>query len=139
LPGDKGSWAHELDPIMAVTVLRLTSQPFATPLNKAEDGKHIFLQVDGEQARSFEVLEAQTGRPRSEGIFVTNRGQTDADDMLEGYAVRKGASADGVAGIKPIQMVLKAFGQLRPSYADRFLHQLGQHSSRIGVDYVNSF
>ena len=137
-PRGAGAWVHDLDPIMAVTVLRLSSQPFATPLKKAEEGKHIFLQVAGEPPRSFEVLDAKSSQPRSEGIFVMNRGQTNDVDVLDGYVVRKLEAADGSTSVKTVPVKLKAVGQLRPSYADRFLHQLGQHSSRIGVDFVNS-
>ena len=137
-PRGEGAWVHDLDPIMAVTVLRLSEQQYATPLKKAEEGKHIFLQISGEPPRSFEVLDAKGGHPRSEGIFVVNRGQTDAENMLDGYVVRRQVSETGATGVKTILVKLKAVGQLRPSYADRFLHQLGQHSSRIGVDFVNS-
>ncbi len=137
-PRGEGAWTHDLDPIMAVTVLRLSSQQYAMPLRKAEEGKHIFLRVPGESPRSFEVLDAKSGQPRSEGIFVTNRGQTDNEDMLDGYVVRKQEATDGSTNVKTVHVRIKAIGQLRPSYADRFLHQLGQHSSRIGVDFVNS-
>jgi hypothetical protein len=30
----------------------------------------------------------------------------------------------------------RVIAQLRNEYADRFLHQTGHHSSRIGVDFV---
>lgn len=136
-PRGQGTWTHDLDPIMAVTILRLNPQAFSTPLKNAEEGKHIFLRVAGEDPRSFEVLDAQTGHPRSEGIFVTNRGLTEQNGYLDGYVVRKQEIAPGQIDVVTVRIRLRAVGQLRPSYADRFLHQLGQHSSRIGVDFVN--
>ena len=138
-PRGQGGWTHDLDPIMAVTILRLNTCKYASSLRNAEEGKHIFLEVTGESPRSFEVLDPQTGHPRSEGIFVKDRGQTDANSLLDGYVVRRQEAAQGHTDLATVRIKLRAVGQLRPSYADRFLHQLGQHSSRIGVDFVKSF
>jgi hypothetical protein len=222
-PTGSGAWTHDLDPLMAVTVLRLEPQKnFQTSLANASNGKHIFLIVDGEP-RSFEVVDAKTGHPNSEVIFVADRGLTNAQSIVEAYFIRRGAISDAgtvstpttstetsagataiiacltVAEAVPPQntgnsidpagvpskdssldpkitessmiaaepakqsaieseinnaiqiskksnqpiiittMKLKAIAQLRPSYADRFLHQQGHNSSRIGVDFVNSF
>jgi hypothetical protein len=223
-PKGKGAWTHDLDPLMAVTVLRLEPEKnFQTPLADASNGKHIFLIVDGEPM-SFEVVDAKTGHPNSEVIFVADRGMTNTKSIIEAYFIRrrtiseagtastattptgtrpssaaiiasspiaessppKGAgdsidlkrvstnissveqniatssviaaepakkgeisepaldAATGVSEeshqpliITSVKMI--AIAQLRPSYADRFLHQQGHNSSRIGVDFVNSF
>jgi hypothetical protein len=227
-PRGSGAWTHDLDPLMAVNVLRLEPQKnFHASLVNADKGKHIFLIVDGEPM-SFEVVDALTGHPNSEVIFVANRGMTDSDASVEAFFIRKrptsqpqtepvstplpatsGAPASSAAAIigpskadqaplsqttigltnqaevpetkaavEPKELTssagsaaqtertsdpllhitagpevmketeqpliistvkLRAIAQLRPSYADRFLHQLGHHSSRIGVDFVNSF
>ena len=213
-PKGEGAWVHDLDPVMAVTVLRLEPlKKFQTPLGKAIEGKHIFLIVDGTPT-SFQVIDGSTGHPKSEIMFVSHRGVTDADNCVQAFFIRRRAalepvvtstanprvpndlevahaeSADAVmpaataaplasteiiestvivtnakteiikAGLGaptseigsdvPVQeenvdplaittVRLQAVAQLRPSYADRFLHHLGQHSSRIGVDFVNSF
>jgi hypothetical protein len=223
-PTGSGAWTHDLDPLMAVTVLRLEPQKnFQTPLANASNGKHIFLIVDGEPM-SFEVVDAKTGHPNSEVIFVADRGMTNAKSIVDAYFIRRrtiletgtastaatptgtwtgamaimtsSAAAEAppsqnpqdstdLAGVSPnnvsvepkisvssvpvteaaqqaeiseseineaIQVSkendqpliittvkLKAIAQLRPSYADRFLHQQGHNSSRIGVDFVNSF
>lgn len=223
-PTGSGAWTHDLDPLMAVTVLRLEPQKnFQTSLVNASNGKHIFLIVDGEP-KSFEVVDAKTGHPNSEVIFVADRGLTNAQSVVEAYFIRRGTISDAEAGSTPtistdtsagtpaitapatvaaavpaqdpdgsidqtgvspkclslgptitesslIEAVptrqtgiakpeindavqisekrdqpliittakLKAIAQLRPSYADRFLHQQGHNSSRIGVDFVNSF
>ena len=230
-PRGSGAWTHDLDPLMAVNVIRLEPQKnFHTSLVNADKGKHIFLIVDGEPM-SFEVVDALTGHPNSEVIFVANRGMTDSDASVEAFFIRKRAASEPPAtgtasaplqatSIAPAAAVtaiiepptidkaplsqttidstnqaelpstgaaampeettpsavaaeptrhvetsepqllntvgdgakneiepplvistvkLKAIAQLRPSYADRFLHQLGHHSSRIGVDFVNSF
>lgn len=185
-PRGSGGWTHDLDPLMAVTVLRLERQArFQTSLKHAEQGKHIFLSVQG-QPTSFEVVNVTTGHPNSEVMFVENRGLTETDGSLNAYFIRKSAdeipktieeaqevevaletrevalpvaqALDALETALPNELSvqpaeafgpkgqlvftpvkLQAVGQLRPSYADRFLHQLGHHSSRIGVDFVNSY
>lgn len=185
-PRGSGAWTHDLDPLMAVTVLRLERQAkFRSPLENAEQGKHIFLMVEGEPV-SLEVVNVTTGHPNSEVMFVENRGLTKEDGRLSAYFIRRSADGDlrrieeaqetaaapetlerettaalAPAVSEPIPsdtviieggevidpkaplmittVKLQAVGQLRASYADRFLHQLGHHNSRIGVDFVNSY
>jgi hypothetical protein len=185
-PRGSGAWTHDLDPLMSVTVLRLERQAnFRSSLDKAEQGKHIFLLVDG-QPVSFEVVNVKTGHPNSEVMFVENRGLTKDDGSLHAYFIRRSPDAnselveegqspavapdtaeidesntlapdipeqvsperailqggEAIISKAPLMITtvkLQAVGQLRASYADRFLHQLGHHSSRIGVDFVNSY
>jgi len=137
-PKDEMSWTHDIDPALAVTILRLEKVQFSAPLKKAEDGKHVFINVDGVEM-AFAAIRHDTGHPRSEVLFVQNRGITDDRGMFHAYLMRQVTLQEGGEKNLSLKAVrFQAVSQLRPSYADRLLHQVGHHNSRIGVDFINS-
>ena len=113
------------------------------------------LMAAGEAVRQPEEPTPSNGAPKpvpSSGIEETRPGHVEMPtDVVAGTIEvsktvptemplgQKAEQAEETSTLAITTVRLQAVGQLRESYADRFLHQLGHHSSRIGVDFVNSF
>lgn len=122
------TWHSEIHPSLPMQALRLEeATSLEAALAKATEAKHIFIQVDGRTV-ALRVLEQGSSQPRPEMLILRDAGRLDVQQTFKAFAIVKGP-----------EFRLKTFriiAQLRNEYADRLLHQTGQHVSRIGVDFV---
>lgn len=122
------TWHSDIYPSLPIQALRLEeATSLDSALDKATDAKHIFVQVD-RQTVALRVLDPKSAQPRPEMLILHECGRIEEDNTFKAHAIVKGP-----------ELQLKTFriiAQLRNEYADRFLHQTGQHVSRIGVDFV---
>jgi hypothetical protein len=129
----QSTWQHELHPCLPMFALRLKSAGAHGALTEAHDGRSIFIR-DGQEISVLHVVDANTKLPVPVMFMASNEGRTD-EGIFAAHAVMVTAE-DTVA---TPQFTLKRFvavAQLRHEYADRLLQLTGQHTSRIGVDFV---
>jgi hypothetical protein len=134
---DESTWKFDLDPAIAVTALRLQREEFASPLRHAEEGRHVFVCVSGEPL-SFCAIRGDVGQPRTETLFVEERGKTGENGRFTAKLIRQLKQEGVPLSLEFAAVRFEAVAQLRASYADRLLLLAGYHNSRIGVDFVNS-
>ena len=127
---DEFSYNHSLFPLIPMTALRLQSTGKAS-LDTATQGRTIFVK-HGDIQRCFHAFNPDTHQPRS-AMFMLSTTPVQ-DHKFEAYAL-------AINDAKEATTTKKTFvigGQLRSDYASRLLQQVGHHSSRIGVDFVDS-
>jgi len=128
-----GTWQRDLHPSLPMLALRLeVTKKMSVALNEATQGKHIFVRGPNGVV-ALRVLDAIAGHPRPETLILQDEGRVDADQKFRAYAIVKGAAGEPALDARTFRVI----AQLRSEYADRFLHQTGHHTSRIGVDFVS--
>jgi len=140
-PNDKLSWEADLFPLSPITALRLFPERGANidiALQNATRGTHIFMEVGGERL-ILGVLHEHTHQPRPELFIGSGVLKEDAGKLL--FSAARISKDDNDQEPRPVLKMseFEVVCQLRSSYADRLITQTGQHSSRIGVDYVNAY
>ena len=130
LAKDVLSWSHALAPFKPMTALRL--EFVRNPnLEHATHGRTIFVNYKN-KSLCFHAFQSDTHQPRP-ATFLLGDCSPDEDGRFTASALKADEN-------KTLTVASKTFvvgGQLRPDYASRLLQQVGNHSSRIGVDYVN--
>jgi hypothetical protein len=139
-PNDKLTWEADLFPLSPITALRLFPERGANrdiALQNATRGTHIFMEVGGERLM-LGVLHEHTRQPRPELFIGPGLLKKDAGKLL--FSAARISKEDNGGEPRPVLKMaeFEVVGQLRSAYADRLITQTGQHSSRIGVDYVNA-
>ena len=154
-PTDKESWEAKLFPNFPLIALRLQlveGRALDEALSHATSGRLLFVQVDHKRV-ALRLANEIARQPRPEIFIVTRMDLQKGQRKFHACRIEK-ARANRNAGLEPgsnneqiawqaefpslVPYEFEAIAQLRPSYADRVLTQTGQHSSRIGVDFVNS-
>jgi hypothetical protein len=125
------TWQSDLYPALPMLALRLKVTKTEDALAKATQAKHIFV-AGPEGLVALRVLELESGQPRPEMLILHDAGRIDENHIFKAYTVVKGSSDNPELQLN----TYRAIAQLRNEYADRFLHQTGHHTSRIGVDFV---
>jgi hypothetical protein len=139
-----GSWESRIHPAHPIIAIRgQLFNPSDKYLGTAEQGRCVFLNVDGKQ-KALELIGEKSSVPILEWFFLENMGKIDHDGMVEAVQVERpialteqspGGPTAPALGTKPLK--LRILGQIRAIYASRILQYAGQHLSRIGVDFVN--
>jgi hypothetical protein len=138
MPSPFQTWARALHPLRAMVAVRLQPVKLNQALKSAEQGRHAFL-TDGKPL-AFSVVDEQTGQPVYEFFFAENAAVWREDELgLKSFSAGriKNMSKEPYTP----ELVKEKFvivGQLRPSYATRILHLMGQHLSRVGLDFVSA-
>ena len=127
---DKHSWSYSLDPIKPMMAIRLISTN-DKQLAKATQGRLVFLRHKG-NPKCFFAVDPDSGQPRPAMFLLSGEPPRDGkfQASMSSYAKDKRS---------PIltERTYIVVGQLRPNYASRLLQQVGNHHSRIGVDFVD--
>ena len=134
-PSDIKSWQRDLHPIRPMMALRLESITVSAALKDAEHGKALFVKFDGKR-QAFRMCEGNTSQPRPELFLLVNEGRVSEES---GRRIFTGNRIIVTADSKILSLKDDAFSavaQLRDSYGGRLLQQTGNHTSRIGVDFV---
>ena len=121
---------HSLAPHIPMTALRLEpGKPES--MTTATQGRSVFVNY-GDKQKYFHAFNTLTYQPRSAYFMLTGAAPTQ-DHEFDAYALT--ISSDKTISFTPKRFT--AVAQLRPDYASRLLQQVGHHSSRIGVDFVD--
>jgi len=138
IPGRDQHWPLAIHPLRPMIAARLRREDnHERILKEAHNGRHVFLR--GAESLGFAVGYGSGYQPSFEMFFVENatRIYTDAAGrtLFKGSRVVLGAqAAEGESHFEAGEYVV--IGQLRPTYATKVLQMVGQHLSRIGLDFV---
>ena len=137
-PNDSQFWTKALFPLRAFACVRLRKlDEIKSALNEAENGQNIFLEIDGIPT-SFCLVDSATKQPSYEILFPLNQGRVDPASGTPRFEAFRLLPAGEEGGEKRdmTSFNFEVVGQLRHQYASRFLQMVGNHTSRIGVDFV---
>ena len=140
-PSDKQSWEAEIHPNVPVVALRLlpeTGKLMEHGLENATQCRHLFVSSEG-QRFSLAIASEAARQPRPETFVLSEPVAIDAEtNRFKASRIKRilpeGSDREVLAMIEEEFTVV---AQLRPSYADRLLTQTGNHTTRIGVDFVS--
>lgn len=140
-PNDTQSWMLAMHPVRPIVTVKLHEhKPANNGLGKAEDGKFVFVHHEGRGIRSFSVVEPSNTQPVVEMLLAVDAGRTSIETGSE--TRRFTAQRMLLSPTKDRSMLedatFEVIGQVREAYASRFLSLVGQHVSRIGVDFVST-
>lgn len=130
-PKGELQWRQALRPGMPMFALRLQEVTLGASLERAEDGRHVFLKV-GSKRLCLRAFDEMTHQPNPY-MFILEDNIVGTDSTFRAYFLQNDANGKPVTNLKQF----RAVAQLRDAYANRLLQQTGHHTSRIGVDYVN--
>lgn len=126
-------WEGQLDPIRPVIFIKgEVSTNLTNALDRAEQGKAIFVTFDEESNKKRGVLRfiPDKGTPFLEHFFLSERGKIH-NQHVAGH--RSKLENDNLT-LESVS--LRVVAQVRELYANRLLRYVGEHVSRIGVDFV---
>jgi CheY-like chemotaxis protein len=138
---DRGStqkWINSIDPTLPMVAVQIELVEEAdqkkAALKSATSMEHIFIET-AEERRTFKLHKQNS--PSYELFFVRDRGTV----TVEGgktifYASRFSASAGAPQGSLVAERFEVMDRMMRGLYATRLLQTLGQHLSRVGLDFV---
>ena len=147
-PGSGQSWASSIHPLTPMVVIRL--QPIDkidSALGEATRAHYIFLEHGGKK-KAFNILN-EVGQPSYEILFAINEGRVRGVEgkivfnvarLFPSSADKTGETSSSEAKEDAPTLVSEEFeviGQLRNIHAARVLQIVGQHLSRIGLDFVD--
>jgi len=131
------TWARDLHPFRAMVAVRLHEAKMDKALKEAHNGRHAFLHEDEKLA--FCVVDNPSSQPVYEFFFAENSGIWNDDDagnkMFKASRIKPDAKNTETRALISEDFII--VGQLRPSYAVRILHTVGQHLSRVGLDFIS--
>lgn len=130
VPSQKSGWNKSLDPWRPFTAVKLAPAGIEVALKKANDANYIFIDIDGE-AKAFCFISGNSN-PHYEVFYSNDSGLLLEDNIVECQSFTK--SVRSKPRLKAISF--QAISQLRYEFACRFLNQLANHKSRIGVDFI---
>jgi hypothetical protein len=142
---DTNPWAAELDPSRPFLALRLkmllAEREIRKALKGAEQGRHLFFWDRTRNterplvAACFNETTADPN-PQVEQMIAADRARISEGGRLSLHRCIQQASETGDArpALEPI--VCHPIAQLRAPYAERVVHIVGGHLSRIGVNFV---
>ena len=147
-PGSGQSWARSIHPLTPMVVIRL--QPIDvvdSALCEATRSQYIFLEHGGKK-KAFKILN-EVGQPSYEILFAVNEGRVREVGGKTVFSVARlfpaGAHiTDETSTFEApdddhalVSQEFEVISQLRNIHAARVLQIMGQHLSRIGLDFVN--
>ena len=131
---DGFSWHADLHPFQPVHLLKLEPCKAKQALPEAERGTQVFVSLAGKQ-HFLRAIHAQLRQPRPiTWMLEPDQFKGGEDWQRHGFTFKEMRKSEEVLEIRERRVF--AVSQLRPQYAARFLHLLGSHQSRIGVDYA---
>lgn len=140
-PSDAPSWEAEIFPNVPIVALRLipeSGKSMEDGLRKATHGRCLFVHCGGKRL-ALKIASDEVRQPRPEVFVLSPPALVDAQTKrFSASRIRNEPPAEGQE--KKLLLEESAFEvitQLRPSYSDRLLTQTGNHTTRIGVDFVN--
>jgi hypothetical protein len=134
-PGAHQLWASAMHPTSILIAVRLMPQNVEAALAKAERGYFIFIEDQSAQ-RAFSVVDETTTQPSYEFLFPVAEGRV----HRSGLPCFKALRIAPVAAEPDRQLSSHDFivvGQLRSANAGRLWQLLGQHLSRIGMEFLD--
>jgi hypothetical protein len=142
-PANSQVWMKGLFPVRAFVVVRL--DPIAdhkTAVKNATSNHVLFLECkDGRRAFHLVKDGSPKSSPSYEFIFPAEAGRvsTNGSGYPQFRAFRMTKPGDSADFCKEAltETHFEVVGQIRGQYASRFLQVIGQHFSRIGVDFVS--
>nr|WP_318284247.1 response regulator receiver domain [Methylobacterium sp. NI91] len=141
-PSLQQTWSKTLHPMRPMVAVKLHPEDsLGGALNKAELGRHVFVETNDEQL-AFSVVDKSIEQPVFEFLFPLDaaRAQRVGTDLHPSFeAFRIGVDTSDPSRNDARRFASSRFsvlGQLRPTYASRILQMVGQHLSRIGVDFI---
>ena len=143
----RDTWHGENYPTKKMLALRLSPvENYQTGLNEANRGQNIYLTVNGNDYRQFEILNPYN-HPNWEILIVKNSGKIcqTVDEPIKkqfGAYLLQNHREENIDGLEQVEcnLITKTFNvvaQLRSEYANRVLQFTGLHLSRIGVDFIS--
>lgn len=139
-PGTVQRWVKDIFPVRAFVIVRLDPKVnHMKAMKTATEGYTIFVEnADGKHA--FSVLAGV--QPSYEFLFPAEAGRVSFDAELpypqfKAFRLRRPPNAESFRQEALAEVMFEVVGQVREQYASRFLQVVGQHLSRIGVDYIN--
>lgn len=137
------SWVKDIFPVRAFVIVRLEAKTdHAKVLKRATDGYTIFVEnADGNQA--FSIFVGGSSQPSYEFLFPAEAGRVSLGDecpypQFKAFRLGRPAVPERFCQDALTEVTFEVVGQVREQYASRFLQAVGQHFSRIGVDYINA-
>ena len=129
----KDRWEGKLDPIRPVILIkgeRVTKLDVC--LKEAEQGRAIFvtLNENGRDERRVIRFVPSKSTPILEHFYLQGRG------AIDNQKVQAFRSYNKENRLALHEVTLDVVAQVRELYANRFLRSVGEHLSRIGVDFV---
>jgi len=136
-PNDPLGWNSRLHPIRPMMALLLDNSKFGS-LAEAEQARTLFVKFKN-KSLCLKAFDELTRQPRPHMFLLCCAGKTTRNE-IEGlmtfdahHILKESIQGDPVLE----RNSFLAVAQLRPAYANRLLQQTGNHTSRIGVDFVN--
>lgn len=134
-----GTWEHRLHPTRAVMAIRAeVTDASQSNLEKAEENRMVFLQINGKQ-KAITLVGNAPPVPILEWLFLEDMGRI-KEGKLYAMEVSRLASEEAAGNNHPslsfAPSEMRAIGQIRAIYSSRILQYAGQHLARIGVDFV---
>jgi hypothetical protein len=139
-PAPDQHWTHAMHPLRPmVAALLKVEEGHASVLNTAPTGRHVFLR--GEPNLAFSIGHGPGHQPSFEMFFVQNAARVQDDDTGRKFfrSARIALVAPDEGGEGETRLAFDEYvvvGQLRPAYATKVLQLVGQHLSRIGLDFI---
>ncbi|MDB4949013.1 MAG: hypothetical protein JWM27_1662 [Gemmatimonadetes bacterium] len=132
-------WMSTLHPLRPMMAVRLHPEVNLTAaLNKAHQGRHAFVSLETHSA--FAIMAEPQQQPVFEVFFAEDAARCHSvghgHKQFTAARVKPADSGDNIGGVLAAEQ-FEVVGQLRPSYAAKILTVLGQHLSRVGLDYVS--
>lgn len=120
-------------------IILIESSQIKSALEKAEDGRHIFVTESDGNRRAFAVQSGDAHQPTIDFAVVHEHDSSHQNAIhLHGIAV-------SFLGVKPKKnrlhankIILHPVAQLRDIYSARFQTVASQHAGRVGVDFYSS-
>lgn len=134
-PSTDQKWAHSIHPFTPFTAIHLNLDDKG--LTNAANGKHIFLNKPKEQA--FRIVNGTSQQPTYEYFFAEDMGRISkrgGKKMFSASRVKK--EGQGARATQEfVTTTFEVVAQLRDLNANRILQLVGQHVSRIALDFVS--
>lgn len=140
-------WAAELDTFKPIVALRLKhlsqgSEKWKKALKEAHRGRHLFFwdrTADDERPLvTASFRDTSDPNPWLEQLFAGERARVQEGGFVQLYrCVASKSDAGEIVGPPKLEPITcEPVAQLRAPYAERVVHVVGGHVSRIGVDFV---
>lgn len=134
-------WLHEMHPIRSFVAVRLSQigyqgAKFTRSVLQADTGKYVFLDLES-GLDTWRIHPTDESSVFSTELFLIDA-ETDVQQsgLFKAYRIVKG-KGESALPIEVKEFDFVALAQLRKAYAERILHQVGHHLSRVGVDFIS--
>lgn len=133
-----GAPTKRIAPHRLMKLIVLVECKIKAALEKAVEGRHIFIKDEVGERRAFAVQSGDAHQPTIDFAVIHEHDQSiqkeiHKDGIIVSFLDRKEKTGKLFAK----RLVLKPIAQLRESYAARFQTVASQHAGRVGVDFIS--